>query len=992
MLCSIVAAIIFSAAVFIFYENFCKKHVPHAKIKVCMIAVIVSALLIRLIAAFIYPGHASDMNCFDVWSDMAYTDGFKSFYTSSVFTDYPPGYVYILYLLGFVKSILNISSYAAYPLLKLPAILCDVLCAAVVYKTAKTRANSALSLMFASFFLFNPAVIVNSAVWGQVDSVFTFFVLLMLLSLHKKRMIPSYFFFAIAVFTKPQALFYVPVLLFGILENVFFHGFFNKNFIKNLAGGLSAVLLIIILSLPFGLSEVIRQYTATIGSYDYITVNAYNLWCAFGFNWSALSPATEIFGYLYIIAAVSASAVIFFKSKSENRYFYTAAFLCFCVFMLSVKMHERYAYPAIALILCAFSLSAKRSELLLFSGISFVQLLNTVHVLFYYDADSFFTSSYELTSRIISLLAVLLFVVFVIYTKKEYIGKSVKKHLKETQISSCVSFSFTKKDAVLLSLITAVYATIALFNLGNISSPQKGVTLEPNHPITIDIKDETDISEIKLFLGPRELSEERTLTLLLTDAIGNVTHSEYLTSGDVFFWNEIKDISANTRCLTLTASDTLYILEAGIYDSYSKLVTPDTSSPLFDEQNTVPKFENYRNSTYFDEIYHARTAYEFLYKLPVYEWTHPPLGKIFISLGVRTFGMTPFGWRICGTLFGILMVPIIYIFSKRMFGKTYLAACSAILLSADFMHFAQTRIATIDVYVTFFIMLMYLFMYKYVCMDFKNTPLKKIFVPLLFCGLSMGLGIACKWTGAYAGAGLAVIFFLKLLSDFNERSANFPQKAAQTLAFCVLSFVVLPVLIYLLSYLPFAACENTGFGGIIQNQIDMFTYHGKTVVSATHSFSSPWYLWPIDFRPIWYYSGVKGGLSENISSFGNPLIWWCGIPAFFYCAYDALFNKNKNAIFLTISFLAQLVPWIPVTRTTFIYHYFPCVPFIVLLLTHTAAAFLQKNSKYKVPITAFTLLAVLLFILFYPVISGFPVNEAFVKGFLRWLPSWQLIG
>jgi len=48
-----------------------------------------------------------------------------------------------------------------------------------------------------------------------------------------------------------------------------------------------------------------------------------------------------------------------------------------------------------------------------------------------------------------------------------------------------------------------------------------------------------------------------------------------------------------------------------------------------------------------------------------YETTHPPLGKIFIALGILVFGMVPFGWRIVGTLFGVAMVPVMYMFGKR---------------------------------------------------------------------------------------------------------------------------------------------------------------------------------------------------------------------------------------------------------------------------------------------------------------------------------------
>ena len=44
--------------------------------------------------------------------------------------------------------------------------------------------------------------------------------------------------------------------------------------------------------------------------------------------------------------------------------------------------------------------------------------------------------------------------------------------------------------------------------------------------------------------------------------------------------------------------------------------------------------------------------------MPVYETTHPPLGKDLIMVGIALFGMTAFGWRFAGTLFGVLLVPL----------------------------------------------------------------------------------------------------------------------------------------------------------------------------------------------------------------------------------------------------------------------------------------------------------------------------------------------
>ena len=81
------------------------------------------------------------------------------------------------------------------------------------------------------------------------------------------------------------------------------------------------------------------------------------------------------------------------------------------------------------------------------------------------------------------------------------------------------------------------------------------------------------------------------------------------------------------------------------------------------------------------------------------------------------FGMTPFGWRFMSALFGIFMVPLFYLFAKRLFQNTFAATATAILLVFDCMHFMLSRIATIDIFVAFFIILAYYYLYRYFLAD-----------------------------------------------------------------------------------------------------------------------------------------------------------------------------------------------------------------------------------------------------------------------------------
>ena len=202
-----------------------------------------------------------------------------------------------------------------------------------------------------------------------------------------------------------------------------------------------------------------------------------------------------------------------------------------------------------------------------------------------------------------------------------------------------------------------------------------------------------------------------------------------------------------------------------------------SAGALLDESEVTPEFPSYRNSTYFDEIYHARTAYENVTNVYPYEISHPPLGKLILSVGIRLFGMTPFGWRCMGTLTGVLMLPVLYLLLKRMFGSTEISACGTVIFAFDFMHFVQTRIATIDSYAVFFILLMYYFMYRFV------TERKLSYLAL--SGISFGLGAASKWTCIYAGAGLAVLWLLHWI--FRLRREKDAGAFVRNILFCLVS-------------------------------------------------------------------------------------------------------------------------------------------------------------------------------------------------------------
>jgi dolichyl-phosphate-mannose--protein O-mannosyl transferase len=121
----------------------------------------------------------------------------------------------------------------------------------------------------------------------------------------------------------------------------------------------------------------------------------------------------------------------------------------------------------------------------------------------------------------------------------------------------------------------------------------------------------------------------------------------------------------------------------------------------------------------FDEIYYARAGEEYLTHKEIFEFTHPPLTKLWITLSMILFGGmhgagdTAAGWRFLNLVMGALMVLVLYLFAKRLLRSTGFATIAASLLLLDGFHYVQSRIATPEITVAFFALLTLYAFYRF---------------------------------------------------------------------------------------------------------------------------------------------------------------------------------------------------------------------------------------------------------------------------------------
>ncbi len=596
---------------------------------------------------------------------------------------------------------------------------------------------------------------------------------------------------------------------------------------------------------------------------------------------------------------------------------------------------------------------------------------------------------------------------FVILLAQRWMPVFASERLPDGAAQGRAPFSFearsgrlSRLDAVLCLAITALYAVTAFAGLGDMSAPQSWCRFtERGQYALVDLGSETGLGMIRYYPGLH--TGEYRLELSSDGESWRGAGSLSQEYNDLFKWLDyslaaegVADTSA--RYVRITASAELDLGEIAFYDAEGNML--DASgfdydagcAALFDEQDAVPERPGYMNSTYFDEIYHARTALEHIENVYPYEITHPPLGKEIIGLGIRLFGMTPFGWRFMGTLFGVLMLPILYVFLKRMTRSSAIAGCATVIFAFDFMHFVQTRIATIDTYSVFFILLMYLFMWRFVSGGRWRY--------LALSGVFFGLGAASKWTCIYAGAGLAVMWLVYWITQ--ARRPRFAARFIANCGFCLVFFVAVPLVIYYVSYYHYGTARGLEggvgmfftrdyFDIVWDNQVYMWEYHSDLV--STHPYASRWYQWLVDARPILYYLEYfeDGTTKSAFGAFMNPLFCWAGLIAIFANALFIFKDRDGKAAFIVIGYLAQLLPWVLVTRLTFAYHYFPSEVFLILALANVWSRLREAALPYwRRNMYALTGASAALFAAFYPVLTGLRTPIWYTRSLLKWFPSW----
>ncbi len=423
------------------------------------------------------------------------------------------------------------------------------------------------------------------------------------------------------------------------------------------------------------------------------------------------------------------------------------------------------------------------------------------------------------------------------------------------------------------------------------------------------------------------------------------------------------------------------------------------------------------HSIVFDEVYYAKEGCYYVKGSlgacgldVVPNEVHPPLGKWLISVGVKTLGFDSLGWRIAAVVAGTVTVALLYVLAKKLLRSTLGATLAAGLLAVDFLHFVQSRIAMLDIFVPLFGVASLLFVVldrdRLVEGRGAGGPPKRPW--RLAAGIAAGAATATKWSGALflltailltiaweaaarrddAITPTAISRLAALSRAVSSRLRAVGRALKEEGVAISLLLILVPVLVYTLTYvgridgsvLALPWTDDSWFRQFLNAHRNAASTH--LGLEASHPYESPAWSWLLLKRPVSYFycAGVDcnpnapNGEVREILATGNPFVWWASIIALIYVGVRWVRRRSfwRPEGFILAAFLLSYVPWLALSRgrsAVFVFYLLPTVPFMSLALAYVATQ-IGRSWEARTAVALFAAGSIGLFSFYHPLLAG----------------------
>ncbi|MGE0491143.1 MAG: phospholipid carrier-dependent glycosyltransferase [Vulcanimicrobiota bacterium] len=391
---------------------------------------------------------------------------------------------------------------------------------------------------------------------------------------------------------------------------------------------------------------------------------------------------------------------------------------------------------------------------------------------------------------------------------------------------------------------------------------------------------------------------------------------------------------------------------------------------------------SFPDRAYFDEIYYARAARELLQNEPDPNSVHPPLGKLLIGLGMvtadrlRSQGVPvsePCGWRLTCLVMGTACIPLLYWLAFRVGrGSTRVAVIASLLMATDLLHIAESRIAMLDMPLSFFCLLGLCHCLRYAE---EPSPLQAVLAATTF-----GLAAACKWSGLFAAVGGLVTVWVWRRYDGLDLDEEPRANAARPAYWLALVFAVVIPLVFLGSYYHHFQREGYSLAAVtkIRGQADRMVRFRYNEQEFTHRYKSQMYEWPLMLRPVWLLYDEKDGHVNGIVAMGSVVFWWGALLFLVEQSRRFWHEWEPRQSVAGLNYLANWGFWIVSTTGGFLYYMVVTIPFMALAAAQSLDDWAETKTG-RVSACCFGVGVLVSTALYYPLVVGLTVPDDYFR-------------
>lgn len=447
-----------------------------------MIISVLIAFFAKFLLAFL-PSFGIDMGTWLGWAGRLSSTGFSSFYSDAVWTQYTPGFLYYLWLIGKLGIISEMA-------IKVPVILADIATGLLIWKViGKVNNKWAIPAFFA--YTLSPVTLMDGSIWGQIDGLLTLFLFLSAYFMIEKRNLTwSIVAWSVAFIIKPQSIAVLPAIIAGIIWG----NFKIKDILVSVFAGLFVIL---VLAFPFFPTNPILGLPLWIlkmgDFYAYTSVFAFNIWSWIGF-WKPDSArfigiSLSVWGSLLLLGGVLFATFSFKEKLKKKEYFYLLfALTSLAFFLFPTRVHERYLFPFFAFLLTAAGISKSKNLLGIFVVTTIASFLNIYYPYAYYNRNFLYSGIlYNLAEALSKIVGLTFLAAFfaIIHWEKLPEFKLPKLSLKRKNPVALSGGKLSKKSVKIILIAILAFAFVTrIFNLG---SPKDEYFDEVYHAFTAKV-------------------------------------------------------------------------------------------------------------------------------------------------------------------------------------------------------------------------------------------------------------------------------------------------------------------------------------------------------------------------------------------------------------------------------------------------------------------------------------------------------------------------